>query len=112
MSKARHRWSTVVGTAAVATIVTAMPAAAAPPRATGPNPPTPPYVLPTAPGVTIVSLLTVDDAGSASNGYEMVGIPDGLGARRTGNTVTVNMNHELPADRGIVRRHGQQGAFV
>jgi hypothetical protein len=112
MSKARHRWSTVVGTAAVATIVTAMPAAAAPPTATGPNTPTPPYVLPTAPGVTIVSLLTVDDAGSASNGYEMVGIPDGLGARRTGNTVTVNMNHELPADRGIVRRHGQQGAFV
>ena len=28
----------------------------------------------------ITSLLTVSDAGSASNGYEMVGIPDGLGA--------------------------------
>jgi hypothetical protein len=32
-------------------------------------------VLPVAPGVTITSLLTVDDAGSAANGYEMVGIP-------------------------------------
>lgn len=116
MPRARRRWPTVVGAAAVAavaSIVTATPAAAAPPPTmTGPSSATPPYVLPVAPGVTITSLLTVDDDGSASNGYEMVGIPDGLGAYRTGRTVTVLMNHELNATEGIVRRHGQQGAFV
>jgi hypothetical protein len=39
MFKARHRWSTVVGTAAVVTIVTAMPAAAAPPHGNRPEHP-------------------------------------------------------------------------
>lgn len=113
MLRVRRRWSAVVGAAAVASIVTATPAmAGSPPTVTGPSSATAPYVLPVAPGVTITSLLTVDDAGSARNGYEMVGIPDGLGARRTGKTVTVVMNHELAAAEGIVRRHGQQGAFV
>ncbi|MGH3788159.1 MAG: hypothetical protein ACRDRG_16785 [Pseudonocardiaceae bacterium] len=136
MSRTRRRWSAVVGAAAVASLVAATPAAAQPPStATGPNTVTPPYVLPVAPGVTITSLLTVDDAGSADNGYEMVGIPDGLGATVNsrlgpeiqailgpfvgelldflrGNVVTVLMNHELRPEQGIVRRHGQQGAFV
>ena len=113
MSRIRRRWSVVVGATAVVSIVTAVPASAAPPpTATGPSSATPPYVLPVAPGVTITSLLTVDDARSASNGYEMVGIPDGLGAYHTSDTVTVLMNHELNANEGIVRRHGQQGAFV
>jgi hypothetical protein len=113
MFRARGRWSAVVGAAAAASIATATSAAAAtPPTATGPSTVTPPYVVPVAPGVTITSLLSVDDAGKASNGYEMVGIPDGLCARRTGDTVTVFMNHELSASQGIVRRHGQQGAFV
>ena len=68
----------------------------------------------------------MDDAGSAGNGYEMVGIPDGLGAyKRPGSRdFTLLMNHELrgpqaatstqparPA-QGITRRHGQAGAFV
>ncbi len=136
MSRVRRRWSAVVGAAAVASIVAATPAAAAQPAtATGPSSATPPYVLPVAPGVTITSLLTVDDAGSAANGYEMVGIPDGLGATvdsrlgpelqallgpivgglldfLRGDVVTVLMNHELRVEQGIVRRHGQQGAFV
>ena len=106
MSRAQRRWPIVVGTAAVVSILAATTATAA--TATGPSTVTPPYVLPVAPGVTITSLLTVDDAGKASNGYEMVGIPDGLGARRTGDTVTVFMNHELGASQGIARRHGQQ----
>lgn len=136
MSRTRRRWAAVVGAAAVALLLAATPAAAQPPStATGPNTVTPPYVLPVAPGVTITSLLTVDDAGSAANGYEMVGIPDGLGATVNsrlgpqiqallgpfvgelldflrGDVVTVLMNHELRPEQGIVRRHGQQGAFV
>jgi hypothetical protein len=49
----------------------------------------------------------------ASNGYELVGIPDGLGAtRQGGRSFTLFMNHELNATQGVVRRHGQAGAFV
>jgi hypothetical protein len=43
----------------------------------------------------------------------MVGIPDGLGAYRApGERLRLLMNHELPATAGIVRAHGQTGAFV
>ena len=43
----------------------------------------------------------------------MVGIPDGLGAYRDdGSGLTLLMNHELNDQSGIVRRHGQIGAFV
>jgi hypothetical protein len=81
--------------------------------ARGPNTSTDPYVLPVASGVSIKSLLTVDDDGSASDGYELVGIPDGLGAvKGPGHNFTLFMNHELRADQGIARRHGQKGAFV
>ena len=78
----------------------------------GPSTVTAPYVLPVADGVSITSLLTVDDAGSARNGYEMVGIPDGLGAFAQGKKLVTFMNHELQATEGIVRAHGQRGAFV
>ena len=84
---------------------------------TGPSTTTDPYVLPVADGVKITSLLTVSDSGSASNGYEMVGLPDGLGAHDgpRGRDFTVLMNHELPRrppGPGAVRRHGQNGAFA
>lgn len=95
----------VVGAAALAT-----PAGAA--TATGPNTLTPPYVLPVAPGTDVTSLLTVADAGAAGNGFEMVGIPDGLGARRVGDKVEVFNNQELRNTQGVVRAHGQPGAFV
>jgi hypothetical protein len=79
----------------------------------GPSTETEPYVLPAADGVKITSLLTVDDNGSASNVYELVGIPDGLGAtRQGGRNFTLFMNHELTPTQGVARRHGQPGAFV
>ena len=71
-----------------------------------------PYVLPAVRGVRIDSHFTVDDE-PALNGYDMVGIPDGLGAFRGRNgKVVTYMNHELVPGDGIVRRHGQDGAFV
>jgi hypothetical protein len=87
---------------------------------TGPSTTTDPYVLPVADGVTVSSLLTVEtptDAGAASNGYQMVGIPDGLGATDGphGRDFTLFMNHELPLTPpgpGVARRHGANGAFV
>ena len=83
----------------------------------GPSTEIDPYVLPVADGVEITSLLTVDgvlgDGGAASNGYEMAGIPDGLGAMPgPGRDFTLFMNHELNQTQGIVRTHGQIGAFV
>lgn len=80
--------------------------------ATGPSSSASPYVTPTAAGVDVTSIISVGDA--AANGYKMVGIPDGLGAYANddGTTFTVLMNHELGATEGIVRAHGNKGAFV
>jgi hypothetical protein len=80
-------------------------------QATGPNSSATPYVVPTAPFWSVTSLLTVGDA--ADNGYRMVGIPDGMGAYGNGDgTMTVLLNHELGASAGVVRAHGNTGAFV
>src|SRR5687768_15295961 len=101
------------GAALAVAAVAAAPASAEAPGIEGPVGPstsTPPYVLPVADGVRTSSLLTVGDA---VGGYRMVGIPDGLGAYRVdGNRLTLLMNHELNDQSGIVRRHGQRGAFV
>lgn len=108
---ARRSVATLVAmtTAALA----AGPVSAAPPTvATGPSTTTSPYVLPVADDVRITSLLTVGDLGSAGNGYELVGIPDGLGMSRDGHDLVLYANHELRDAQGIVRRHGQTGAFV
>lgn len=77
----------------------------------GPSTTVAPYVLPVAPGVATTSLLTVGDL-PAGNGYRMVGIPDGLGAYRQGKDLVVLENQELRDTVGVVRRHGQPGAFV
>ena len=84
---------------------------------TGPSTTTDPYVIPVADGVKTSSLLTVrneGDPGEASNGYKMVGIPDGLGAHDgpRGRDFTLLMNHELRVNQGVSRRHGQIGAFA
>ena len=77
---------------------------------TGPSTTTEPYLVPSVPGVQLVSILTVGDV---AGGYRMVGIPDGLGAFPSGpHHFTLMMNHELTATSGIVRGHGSKGAFV
>src|SRR5690348_13057494 len=81
---------------------------------TGPSSSQSPYLLPTAPGVGVVSLLTVGDSVNLKpdgvTPYRMVGIPDGLGAfDNEDGTFTLLMNHELPGN-GIVRAHGLKGA--
>jgi hypothetical protein len=78
---------------------------------TGPSSSQSPYLVRSAPGVVIKSILTTGDA--ALNGYRLVGVPDGLGAFDNGDgTFTVLMNHELAANLGIPRAHGAAGAFV
>jgi hypothetical protein len=54
----------------------------------------------------------VEDDGSASNGYELTGLPDGLGAVADGTDFALLMNPEIDAGAGGVRRHGQRGAYV
>jgi hypothetical protein len=84
---------------------------------TGPSTTSDSYVVPMADGVDTTALLTVEtptDAGAASNGYQMVGIPDGLGATLgpSGDDFRLFMNHELTAPSGVSRDHGATGAFV
>jgi hypothetical protein len=70
----------------------------------------PPYYVPSTGGVEVTPILTV---GEGVGGYEMVGIPDGLGAfDGSRGTFTVLMNHELGPTQGTVRDHGATGAFV
>ncbi len=107
-----RRGPTIAGLGAVAVLMSATSAFAATSTTTGPSSATAPYVLPVADGVHITSLLTVGDAAAADNGYELVGIPDGLGLRQQGHNLVLYMNHELRDAQGIVRRHGQTGAFV
>jgi len=79
--------------------------------ATGPSTTTTPYLVPTAAGVELTSILSVGDA--ADNGYKMVGIPDGLGVvDNHDGSFTLFMNHELGNTLGSVRAHGSTGAFV
>ena len=76
----------------------------------GPSSSQTPYLTPTAPGWSSTSVLTVGDA---IGGYQMVGIPDGLGAFDNGDgTMTVLANHELGNTSGTVRGYGAIGAFV
>ncbi|MBU6228311.1 MAG: hypothetical protein KGQ93_01285, partial [Cyanobacteria bacterium REEB459] len=80
---------------------------------TGPSSSQTPYVIPaaSATGVKVTSILTTGDA--PSNGYKMVGIPDGLGAfDNLDGTFTLLMGHELGSTTGAVRAHGGKGAFI
>ncbi len=88
---------------------------------TGPSSSQTPYIEPVADNVQIMSVLSTGDQVGFKDGppalantpWRMVGIPDGLGAYDNGDgTMTVLMNHELGADPGVVREHGQTGAFV
>ena len=79
-------------------------------RSIGPSTTTEPYLIPSVPGVKLVSILTVGDV---IDGYRMVGIPDGLGALNSDwDKFTVIMNHELAGTVGAVRKHGSTGAFA
>lgn len=79
--------------------------------AMGPSTTTEPYLLPSITGAKTVAILTVGDS---IGGYRMVGIPDGLGAFKSGHgDFTLLMSHEITEGRpGIVRAHGSNGAFV
>jgi secreted PhoX family phosphatase len=69
-----------------------------------------PYVKPLGAGNTTTSILTVGDL---IGGYDMVGIPDGMGAYDNNDgTFTLLMDHELGTTAGVVRDHGFIGSFV
>jgi RTX calcium-binding nonapeptide repeat (4 copies)/Bacterial protein of unknown function (DUF839) len=80
---------------------------------TGPSSSASPYLVAVDPSVRTTSLLTVGDETADGSGWQMVGIPDGLGAYDNGDgTFTVLMNHELGAGDGVVRDHGFAGSFI
>ncbi len=80
----------------------------------------PPYALAIVPSYETLPLLSVADrvprTGHPGEEYQMVGIPDGLGAKRNNDgTVTVYMNHELTyTTMSTPRLSGprNRGAFV
>ena len=111
-----RRFRTKLALGAVLGLTVAGSALAAAGTDTGPSTTTDPYLAPVADGVKVTSLLTVkngSDPGQASNGYPMVGVPDGLGALDGphGRDFNLVMNHELRVTQGVNRRHGVNGAF-
>ena len=96
--------------------VAATVAFADPGAQTGPSSSASPYVLRSESGVVTKSILTAGDSVNPKpdgTPYQMVGIPDGLGAFDNGDgTFTLLMNHELGNTQGIVRAHGARGSFV
>jgi hypothetical protein len=74
------------------------------------------YITATASGWQVLPLLSVGDSVNAKadgKSYQMVGVPDGLGAYLDKkNNLVVLMDHELKSTEGIARAHGGQGAFV
>ncbi|MBL7932122.1 MAG: hypothetical protein JNL60_09470, partial [Bacteroidia bacterium] len=77
---------------------------------TGPSTTTTPYLWPTTPGGTVVSILT---AGDVVGTYTFTGLGDGMGAiDNGGNTFTLVLNHEMGNTAGAVHAHGQTGAYV
>jgi len=96
-----------------------LPAAAF--AATSPSTTVDPYITTHLPGITITSILTVDDGmtipDTDGGTTRLVGIPDGMGAY-DGSEVGENgyfyllVNHEIPQSQGIIRDHGGMGAFV
>lgn len=98
-----------LNTLALAALMTLSMAAQA---ASGPSTTQTPFLVPSAAGVDVTAILTVGDL-PADNGYNMVGLPDGLGAldNRDG-TFTLFMNHEINSALGSVRAHGSIGGFV
>jgi hypothetical protein len=76
----------------------------------GPSSSRAPYVIPTDPAVSTTSIITTGDSVA---GYRFGGIPDGLGAfSARGGSFRLLANHELTETSGIVRRHGEKGAYV
>jgi hypothetical protein len=76
-----------------------------------------PHIVPVAPGVLTVPIMTVgesvNDKPDGVTPYRMVGLPDGMGAFDNGDgTFTLLANHEAGATAGIARAHGGRGAFV
>ncbi|MBX9737868.1 MAG: DUF839 domain-containing protein [Phycisphaerales bacterium] len=71
-----------------------------------------PYLRPVLPGIQTVSILTVGE--TAANGYQMIGVPDGLGAFNlaNGTEFSLLMNHEIAATASTVREHGNRGSYV
>jgi hypothetical protein len=104
----------ITSAAVVAWALSAWGAAA---QVVGPSTTVPPFMLSRLAGVTTTSLITVDDM-PATNGYQLIGIPDGLGVMdgpemgESDDVFYILCNHELPATDGAVHAHGATGAFV
>jgi hypothetical protein len=64
------------------------------------------------PKIKIELLMNYGDSAKGQQNYPMVGIGDGLGIYKQQDKVVILMNHELKANQGRVRRHGEKGAFV
>jgi hypothetical protein len=78
---------------------------------TGPSSSTEPYIVPTAPNVRLMSIVTTGDPLPGDGVFG--GKPDGIAAFDNGDgTMTVLVAHQFHTDWGLVRDHGSTGSYV
>lgn len=111
------RYAPLAGVAAMAALATVVGSASA--DDSGFTTTVKPYVKPVGGKYSIRPLLSVGDrvpeTGNPSAQYQMIGIPDGLGLKRTRLGSTLFMNHELPRARTsepVVGGPLNRGSFV
>jgi hypothetical protein len=103
------RLTLVVGVSAVAAIATAASAQVV--GRTGPSSSASPYVVAPA-GSPVRDLVSIMTVGDTFNGYQLVGIPDGMGGFMENGVMKLFIDHELTATAGGVRRAHQPVGFA
>jgi hypothetical protein len=103
------RLTLVVGVSAVAAIASAASAQVV--GRTGPSSSASPYVVAPA-GSPVRDLVSIMTVGDTFNGYQLVGIPDGMGGFMENGVMKLFIDHELTATAGGVRRAHQPVGFA
>ena len=100
LDRRRRAALAITGVVAILTAGVAIAAGGDDPEVKGVRTTRPAQLVATTPGVRIQPILSVGDViGGRLGGYQMTGIPDGLGAYRTSkSTVELFMNHELDGE--------------
>lgn len=98
--------------ATVGTLVAGAASAQVPQVITGPSSSATPYVVP-APGSGVRQVVSILTVGNTIGGYQLLGIPDGMGAFANGDgTMTLLVTHEHTANANGVQHAHQPAGFA
>jgi len=98
--------------ATAATLIACAASAQVPQVITGPSSSATPYAVP-APGSGVRQVVSILTVGNTIGGYQLLGIPDGMGAFANGDgTMTLLINHEHTANANGIQHAHQPAGFA